>query len=191
MPGSETQAGEQMRRLIVSNLMSLDGFFEGPSQQLDWCVLDEEFFAYSEDMLRSVDTIVFGRVTYQHMAAYWPTAPKDEIADKMNNLPKIVFSRTLQKADWSNSRLLKGDAAEEIAKLKQQPGKDMVILGSATLASSLLQTGLIDEYRVILNPILIGAGHLLFKDIKDRIRLKLQGTKLLGSGVIVLYYRKA
>ena len=180
-----------MRKLIVSNLMSLDGFFEGLNHELDWFVRDEEFFAYAREMLRAVDTIIFGRVTYQHMAAYWPSAAKDEIADAMNHLPKIVFSKTLDKAEWNNSRLVKADAAEEISKLKQQPGKDMVILGSAMLASALLQKGLIDEYRVILTPILIGAGYPLFKGIHSRIRLKLTRTKLLSSGVAVLYYQKA
>jgi len=180
-----------MRYLIVSNLMSLDGFFESSSKKLDWFVPDEEFLEYSKDLLRSVGTIIFGRVTYQHMAGYWPTAAKDEIAEKMNNLPKIVFSRTLDKAEWNNSRLVKNDAAEEISKLKKQPGKDMVILGSATLASSLLPLGLIDEYRVILDPVLIGRGNPLFKGIKQKLKLRLQKTKLLSSGVIVLYYQKA
>lgn len=180
-----------MRRLIVSNVMSLDGFFESLEKKLDWVVLDEDFFAYARDMLRSADTLLFGRATYEHMAAYWPSAPKDEIAGAMNHLPKVVFSRTLERAEWDNSRLVKGDAAEEIAKLKQQPGKEMVILGSAKLASSLLPLGLIDEYRVILNPILIGAGHPLFEGTQDRIRFKLQKTRLLSSGVVVLYYQKA
>jgi len=180
-----------LRNLIVSNLMSLDGFFESSSKKLDWFVPDEEFFEYSKDLLRSVDTIIFGRVTYQHMAGYWPAAAKDEIADKMNNLPKIVFSRMLEKAEWNNSTLVRTNVAEEISKLKQQPGKDMVILGSATLASSLLPLGLIDEYRVILDPVLIGRGNPLFKGIKQKLRLKLQKTKLLSSGVIVLYYQKA
>jgi len=171
--------------------MSLDGFFESSSKKLDWFVPDEEFFEYSKDLLRSVDTIIFGRVTYQHMAGYWPAAAKDEIADKMNNLPKIVFSRMLEKAEWNNSTLVRTNVAEEISKLKQQPGKDMVILGSATLASSLLPLGLIDEYRVILDPVLIGRGNPLFKGIKQKLRLKLQKTKLLSSGVIVLYYQKA
>jgi dihydrofolate reductase len=179
-----------MGNLIVSNLMSLDGFFEGPNHELDWFVLDEDFFAYSRALLREADTIIFGRVTYEHMAGYWPTAPKDEIADGMNSLPKIVFSKTLEKVEWDNSRLVRGDAAEEIAKLKRQPGTN-IILGSATLASSLLQEGLVDEYRVILNPVLIGSGNPLFKGIKQKLRLKLQTTKLLGSGTIVLYYQKA
>jgi dihydrofolate reductase len=180
-----------MRKLIVSNLMSLDGFFEGPDHELDWFAPDEEFFAYAREMLRAVDTIIFGRVTYQHMAAYWPSAPKEEIADAMNHLPKIVFSRTLDKTEWNNCRLVKGDAVEEIAELKHQPGKDMVILGSAMLASTLLQQGLIDEYRVIVSPILIGSGYPLFKGITNKIRLKLEKNKLLSSGVAVLYYQKA
>jgi dihydrofolate reductase len=180
-----------MRKVIVSNLMSLDGFFEGPNHELDWFVVDEEFFEYARDMLRGVDTILFGRKTYQHMADYWPSAPAEEIADQMNNLPKIVFSRTLESAEWQNSTLVKNDAVAEISKLKQLPGKDMVILGSASLASFLLQRGLIDEYRVILNPVLLGSGSPLFQDVKQRLRLKLSRTKLFGSGVVVLYYQSA
>jgi len=181
-----------MRKVIVSNLMSLDGFFESPDQKLDWCVVDEEFFEYAKDMLRGADTLLFGRKTYQHMAKYWPTAPADEIENQMNNLPKLVFSRTLQSAEWKNSTLVKSDAAEEISKLKQLPGKDMVILGSASLLASLLrQRGLIDEYRVILNPVFLGSGKPLFQDVKERLRLKLSRTKLFGSGVVVLYYQSA
>lgn len=179
-----------MGRLIVSNLMTLDGFFEGPNHQLDWFVFDEDFFAYSKDLLRSAGTLVFGRVTYEHMASYWPSAPKEEIADKMNSLPKIVFSKTLEKVEWNNSRLARSDATEEIAKLKEQPGEN-ILLGSATLASSLLQLGLIDEYRLILNPILIGSGRPLFKGIRSEVRLSLQKTNVLRSGVIVLYYQNA
>ena len=180
-----------MRKVIVSNLMSLDGFFESPDQKLDWCSVDEEFFEYAKDMLRNADTLLFGRKTYQHMANYWPTAPADEIDSHMNNLPKIVFSRTLQSAEWKNSTLVKSDAVAEISRLKQLPGKDIVILGSASLASFLLQLGLIDEYRVILNPVFLGSGKRLFQDVKERLRLKLSRTKLFGSGVVVLYYQSA
>ncbi len=171
--------------------MSLDGFFESAEQKLDWCVVDEEFFDYAKDMLRNADTLLFGRKTYQHMASYWSSAPADEIADHMNNLPKVVFSRTLQTAEWKNSKLVKDEASEEISRLKQLPGKDMVILGSASLASFLLQRGLIDEYRVILNPVFLGSGKLLFQDVKERLRLKLSRTKLFASGVVVLYYQSA
>lgn len=180
-----------MRNLIVSNLMSLDGFFEGPNQELDWFVVEEEFLQYARELLRSVDTLVFGRKTYQHMADYWPSAPSDEIADKMNNLPKIVFSKTMKTADWNNSRLVNTDAEREISRLKQQPGKDMVIFGSAALASFLLQNGLIDEYRVVLQPVLVGGGTPMFRGIGERIRLKLTGTRSFNSGVAVLCYQKA
>lgn len=171
--------------------MSLDGFFEGPNKDLDWFVPDEEFFGYAKDFLRTVDTILFGRATYQHMAAYWPFAPADEIADKMNNLSKVVFSRRLTTVEWNNSRFVRDDAAEEVAKLRQQAGADMVVFGSATLASSLLQAGLVDEYRVILSPVLIGEGNPLFRNIEERLNLRLSGTKSFGSGVVVLYYQCA
>jgi dihydrofolate reductase len=180
-----------MRRLFVSNVMSLDGFFEGPNGEFDWPVVEEEFLGYAREMLRSVDTILFGRLTYLHMAAYWPTAARDEIADQMNNLPKVVFARTLERAEWKNSRLVRGDAAEEVARLKRESGKDLVILGSASLTSSLLQANLIDEYRVILEPVVLGSGHPLFKSIAGRIKMKLTDARVLGTGVVVLYYQRA
>jgi dihydrofolate reductase len=179
-----------MRRLFVSNVMSLDGFFEGPNGEFDWPVVEEEFFGYAREMLRSVDTILFGRLTYLHMAAYWPGAPRDEIAEQMNNLPKVVFSRTLERAEWKNSRLVQGDAAAEVTRLKRESGKDLVILGSASLASSLLQANLIDEYRVILEPVVLGSGHPLFKSIPKRIQMKLTGIRTLKTGVVVLYYQR-
>lgn len=177
-----------MRRVIVSNLMSLDGYFERPNKEFDWFVPDEDFLDYAKKLLRSVDTILFGRVTYLHMAAYWPKAAPDEIAGKMNSLPKVVFSRTLEKADWNNSRLVRTDAAGEVAKRKEAPGGDMVIFGSAELASSLLQAGQIDEYRVILDPVLLGAGNSLFPNIKKKLKLRLLGTETLRSGVVILSY---
>jgi|HubBroStandDraft_1064217.scaffolds.fasta_scaffold00096_46 dihydrofolate reductase len=181
-----------MRKVIVSNVASLEGFFEGPDKgKLDWVIVDAEFLEYAGNLLRKVDTLLFGRATYQHMAAYWPSAPPDEVADKMNNLPKVVFSKTLKKVDWNNSRLVMGDIQEEVLKLKAQPGKDMVIFGSATLASFLLQLGLIDEYRVILQPVLLGKGSPLFQGITDRIQLKLISAKTFGSGVVLLSYQRA
>jgi dihydrofolate reductase len=179
-----------LRRVIVSNVASLDGFFETPDKKLDWVVTDTEFFDYAKAMLRAADTLLFGRATYQHMANYWPTAPADEIADKMNNLPKIVFSRTLQKVEWNNSRLAEKNPEEEVSKLKKQAGMDMVVLGSATVASSLLQAGLVDEYRVILQPVLMGKGNSLFKDITERMQLKLISTRAFGSGVVLLSYER-
>jgi dihydrofolate reductase len=171
--------------------MTLDGFFEGP-KGLDWVVLDADFFEYARELLKEAGTLLFGRKTYEHMAAHWPTAPADEIAYKMNHLPKLVFSGTLDKVEWNHSTLLKADYAEEVSRLKQQDGQGaLVILGSAALASHFLQVGLVDEYRVILNPVLVGAGRPLFPDIQQKISLKLTRTKPLASGVIILYYERA
>jgi dihydrofolate reductase len=180
-----------VRKVIVSSLASLDGFFETLDKKLDWCLTDEEFFAYAGEMLRAADTLLFGRTTYELMANYWPAAPSDEIADKMNNLPKLVFSRTLQEVEWNNSRLAKSGPQEEVSKLKSQSGKDLVVLGSATVASSLLQAGQVDEYRVILQPVLLGSGSPLFKDITEGIQLKLISAKAFGSGVVLLSYQRA
>jgi dihydrofolate reductase len=180
-----------VRKVIVSNVASLDGFFESRSKELDWVVTDAEFFEYAKGLLRTVDTLLFGRVTYLYMASYWPTAPVDEIAEKMNNLPKIVFSTTLQKAEWNNSRRIASNIEEEVSRLKGLPGKDMVVFGSAMLASSLLQWGLVDEYRVILQPVLLGSGSPLFRDVTERIRMKLMSAKSFGSGVVLLSYQRA
>ena len=185
-----------MRKVILSNLVTLDGFFAGPNGELDWHIVDEEFNQYAIDLLSKVDALLFGRVTYQLMADYWPAAATNpstsksdlEIADKMNNLPKIVFSKTLQEVKWNNSRLVKDNIAEEISKMKQQPGKDMVIFGSGSIVSTFMQHGLIDEYRIIVNPIVLGNGNPLFKGIKDKHNLKLLKTRVFGSGVVILYY---
>jgi dihydrofolate reductase len=178
-----------MRKVIVSNLVSLDGFFEGPNKELDWFVIDPEFLDYAKDLLRGVDTLLFGAVTYEHMANYWPSAPADEIADNMNTLLKIVFSRTLERADWNNSRLVTDNILAEVSTLKSQPGKDMAVLGSARLAALLMQHGLVDEYRVLLQPILLGSGNPLFKAITARIPLQLMAAKPFGSGVVLLSYK--
>lgn len=180
-----------MRKVIVSNVASLDGFFESRNKELDWVLTDGEFFEYAKGLLRTADTLLFGRATYLHMANYWPTAPIDEIAEKMNNLSKIVFSKTLQRVEWNNSRLVASSIEEEVSRLKGQPGKDMVIFGSAMLASSLLQWGLVDEYRVILQPVLLGSGSPLFRDVTERIRMKLISTTTFGSGVVLLRYQRA
>jgi dihydrofolate reductase len=178
-----------MRELIVSNLVSLDGYFEGPNQELDWFIVEEEFLEYASETLRSIDAILYGRITYEHMAAYWPHAMDNDafITHKMNSLQKIVFSKTLDQAEWNNTTVVKGDIAEEVKKLKQQPGKDLVIFGSGQLVSFLAEKGLIDEYRIIVNPVILGKGNPLFK-VKDKISLNLVDTKELSSGVIILYY---
>lgn len=182
-----------MRKIIVSNLISLDGFISGPNGEIDWFKYDKEVEDYGKVQLSSVDTILFGRVTFELMASYWPTATaaaNDQmIIDAMNNLPKIVFSKTLKKVDWKNSRLVKDDIEGEVAKLKQQPGKDMVIYGSGSIVSTLAQAGLIDEYRIFVNPVVLGNGKPLFKDIQSRLTLKHINTKTFGNGLVLLCYR--
>src|SRR6266487_4407120 len=170
-----------MRKVILSNLVTLDGFFAGPNGELDWFIVNEEGKKDANDLLSKVDAILFGRVTYQLLADYWPAAATNpstsksdlEIADKMNNLPKIVFSKTLQEVKWNNSRLVKENIAEEISKMKQQPGKDMVIFGSGSIVTTFMQLGLIDEYRILVNPVVLGNGKPLFTDINDKQNLKL------------------
>jgi dihydrofolate reductase len=182
-----------MRKIIVSNFVSLDGYIAGPNGELDWHVVNKEFLDYAEDMLNSVDTILFGRVTYEMMAAYWPMPePKANdpvIAGKMNGLPKIVFSKTLDRVEWENSTLVKDNIKETVLKLKEQPGKDIVILGSGSIVSAFTQMSIIDEYRIIINPVILGAGKTQFNESLDKKILKLTDVKQFSSGVIILYYQ--
>ncbi len=182
-----------MRKVFMFNLVSLDGYFEGPNRDISWHNVDAEFNEYAVDMLNSVDTLLFGRVTYELMANYWPTADamKNDpiVAEKMNSLPKIVFSRTLDKVEWQNTRLVKDNIAEEIQKLKKQSGKDMVILGSGSIVSALAPLGVIDEYRIMVNPVVLGSGKSLFKGIKDRLNLELLKTRTFKSGNVLLFYQ--
>jgi dihydrofolate reductase len=180
----------KMKKIIVSNLISVDGCFEGPNHELDWFVVEEEFFEYCKAMLNSVDTILFGRVTYEMMAAYWPVVTDEDpaITHKMNHLDKVVFSRTLSGLKWNNSRLARRIDPEEISFWKRKPGKDIVILGSSTIVSALAQLGLIDEYRFIINPLLVGKGNRLFNELSAKLPLTLKKTQVLGSGVVILYY---
>jgi dihydrofolate reductase len=176
-----------MRKLFWQILTTLDGFMEGPHGDIDWHVVDDDFNRYVKDMLGSIDAILLGRVTYQLFAGYWPTS-RDREAPAMNALPKIVFSRTLKKVDWDNSRLVQGDAADEVRRLKQQPGKDLAIFGSADLASTFHKQGLIDDYRIFVNPVVLGRGNPTFKNVEDQSPLKLAKTQTFGSGVVILYY---
>lgn len=181
-----------MRKIIVSNYISLDGFFAGPDGEIDWFVWDEETAQYSKELLTAIDTILFGRVTYELMADYWPTASRQsedpDIIDAMNNLPKIVFSTTLDRVEWSNTRLVKNDIEEEVKELKRQPGQDMVIYGSGSIVSAFARSGLIDEYRIFVNPVALGNGKSLFKGLNGRIPLKLSDTKAFRCGVVLLQY---
>ncbi len=181
-----------MRKVIFFMLVSLDGFFEGPDRDINWHHVDEEFNEFAIQQLDTVDTLLFGRVTYEGMASYWPTpsAAADDpvVAGKMNSFPKIVFSKTLSSPTWQNTQLVKDNFVQEITKLKQLPGKDLIIFGSSDLAVTFIEQGLIDEYRIMVNPVVLGDGKSLFNGLQKRLELKLLGTKVFGSGNVLLYY---
>ncbi len=184
-----------MRKVFLFMMVTLDGFFEGPNQDISWHNVDEEFNDFAIAQLDEIGALLFGRVTYQGMASYWPTefAKKNDpvVAGKMNSLPKVVFSKTLDRAEWENSRLVKGNAAEEVAKLRQQSGKDLAIFGSGDLSTSLAEQGLIDEFRIMVNPVVLGNGKRLFQGINEKLNLKLVKTKTFRSGNVLLYYQLA
>ena len=182
-----------MRKLFAFNMVTLDGFFEGPNQDISWHNVDDEFNQFAVEQTSTVGAILFGRVTYELMASYWPTpaAQSDDpmVANLMNTLPKVVFSRTLERADWDNTRLIKDNVAEEVLKIKQEPGDDLAVFGSANLLSSLMQMNLVDEHRVMVNPVLIGSGTPLFRNIDQKVNLKLVKTRTFKSGNMLLYYQ--
>jgi dihydrofolate reductase len=183
-----------MRTLYLFDMVTLDGFFEGLAKwEIGWHNVDAEFNEFSIDQLNATDLLLFGRVTYEGMASYWPTPAAlendPEVAGKMNSIPKIVFSRTLEKADWNNTRLIHSNIVEEILKLKRQPGKDIALFGSAVLASTFIKHGLIDEYRIMVNPIVLGKGTPLFRGISDQLKLKLLSARTFKSGNVLLCYQ--
>jgi dihydrofolate reductase len=185
--------GLNMRNVFLFMMVSLDGFFEGPNQNIDWHNVDNDFNDFAIKQLDEIGTLLFGRVTYQLMASYWPTpaalADDPIVAEKMNTIPKVVFSTTLDTVDWANTRLVRGDASAEVMKLKQQPGKDLAIFGSADLTTALLQAGLVDELRIMVNPVALGNGKPLFAGLRDRVNLKLVNSRVFDSGNVLLSYQ--
>lgn len=184
-----------MGRLIYSMSLSLDGFVETPSRSLDWVLIDEELHSFFNDEAREMSAFLYGRRMYQLMVDYWPTAETDpaatpamlEFARIWKDTPKIVFSRTLPRVEW-NSRLVRDGAAEEVARLKAQPGFDMAV-GGPTTAATLMRAGLIDEVRLYVHPVILGAGTPFFPALDDRIGLKLLETRTFDSGVVYLRYK--
>lgn len=179
-----------MRKIFSFLVATADGYYEGPNQEFDWPNIDDEFNAFAREQLDEVDTLVFGRVTYEGMASYWPTpaAREDDpaVAARMNELSKIVVSRTLQSADWANTRLVAG--TDGFAALKQQPGKDIAILGSSDLTVSMVEAGLVDELRIMIQPVVLGAGRSLFRTAPERIGLTLLKSRPFDSGNVLLHY---
>ena len=190
-----------MRKVIVSMNVTLDGYISGPNCELDW-----HFNRWAPDMgkrlgeeLSKTDTILLGRITYEAMARYWPlkemdmSFPRDDIAFAfmMNKHHKVVYSKTLQKAKWNNSTLIRGNIKDEINKLKQfrsEQDKNIIIYGSTKLVSALMQLSLVDEYQLWVHPIILGKGKPLFRKLKNTSELKLLNSKIFKSGVILLHY---
>jgi dihydrofolate reductase len=186
-----------MRKVIYAMSVSLDGFIEAPNGDLSWSYIDEELHRHFNDLEAMVDINFYGRRLYETMAAFWPTADEDpsapqyviEYAQIWKNMPKIVFSSTLDQVGW-NSRLVRGNIAEEVNQLKEQPGKYLSV-GGAGLASSFMQLGLIDEFRLYFHPVVLGRGKPMFHELKDKINLQLVETHTFGSGVVLLSYQRA
>jgi dihydrofolate reductase len=189
-----------MRKVFLFMTVSLDGYFEGPNHDLSWHNVDDEFNKFAIDQLEEADLILFGRRTYQLMEAYWPKAAKDptiskenlEVANLINNANKIVFSRTLaqveEKENWKNVKLVREFDPSEIRRLKEQPGKGMSV-GGSDLAVSFIKAGLVDEFRFMVNPVVIGEGTPIFKGMGSKLNLELVRTRTFRSGNVLLYYR--
>ena len=179
-----------MRKLIMWNVITLDGYFEGNKNwdlSFHETVWGPELEELSIEQLQSADFLVFGRVTYEGMAAYWKTE-KGEIAEMMNKIPKLVFSRTLTSADWNNTTLFKDNASGEISKLKAQSGKDMYVFGSANLSETFINDNIFDEYRIAVAPVLLGNGRPLFRQGIYSRNLSLVSTQPLSTGGVILKY---
>ena len=178
-------------KIVMWNVMTLDGYFEGAKKwDLDFhnIVWGDELEQLSIQQLKACNALIFGRVTYEGMAAYWTTATGEvEVADIMNKIPKVVFSRTLEKADWNNTRVVNNNIAGEIATLKQSK-KDSYIFGSADLSATLMKLGLIDEYRICVVPVVLGGGTPLFKLNSEQLKLQLLSTQVLKNRGVILRY---
>ena len=183
-----------MGRLIAYNFVSLNGYFKGPKGDISWAKSgSEEENEYAAENLKSGSTLLFGRTTYEMMAAYWPTpeAMKNNraVAEGMNKADKIVFSTTLRDPAWNNTRLLRDNIAEQIKELKQTPGKDMTILGSGSIITQFTDQDLIDEYQIMVHPVALNDGTPIFNGIRQNLHLKLTSTKTFKSGVVLLCYQ--
>ncbi|WP_424628135.1 dihydrofolate reductase family protein [Bradyrhizobium sp. SYSU BS000235] len=179
-----------MAKLIMWNLMTLDGFVEGPNHDISWHldVWGEELERLSIEQGNNAGALLFGRLTYDLMAGHWP-GEEGEVADFMNELPKFVFSRTITKSNWNNTHIFKSDVQDTVAKLKRDTAKDIYLFGSANLAASLIPHGLIDEFRIGVCPVILGNGTRLFKESPERLKLNLLDAKPYSTGIVVLRYQ--
>ncbi len=187
-----------MRKIIVSEFYTLDGIMSDPQDKMDWITagFNDEMGKYESDLYDNADTLLLGRTTYKIFEGYWPNAasnpatpPGDiEMAHKINKITKIVFSHSMESVEWKNSKLLKEINPEEIVKLKKEKGKNILVIGSASIVQQLTNLGLIDEYHLLVHPVVMGNGKPLFKDIKQKHDLKLLEAKTFKNGVVMLRY---
>jgi len=182
-----------MPTLIVFNMVSLDGYFADLNGDMSWAHRqDPEWNTFVAGNASGDSRLLFGRTTYEMMASFWPTPQAltvmPGVAERMNSLPKVVFSRSLKKATWNNTRLLKGELADEVRRLKREPGPDMAIMGSGTIVAQLTQEGLIDEYQVVVSPTVLGSGKSMFAGVTRRPHLKQTRTRTFGNGNVLLCY---
>lgn len=182
-----------MRKLVVFNNVSLDGYFVDMNGDMSWAPKnDAEWNAFTAENASGNGVLVFGRVTYDMMASFWPTPAAMEmmpaVAAGMNSMPKIVFSRTLNEVTWNNTKLVKGDIVAAMRKLKQESGPGMVILGSGSIVVQFAQEGLIDEFQIVVHPLVLGKGRTLFDGVKEKLALKLINSRTFGNGNVLLCY---
>jgi dihydrofolate reductase len=187
-----------MRKIIYWVHSSIDGHIAGPNGEFDWPTVGPELFGYSEAINEQVDTLLYGRVVWEMMAAYWPTADADPAAADdhtrafapfWRRTPKVVVSRTLEDAGW-DAQVIGKNLAEEIAELKRQPGKDILLTGGARLAASLTELGLLDDCRIVIHPVVLGGGPPLFMEPKDRIGMRLVDSRTFDSQTVLLRYER-
>jgi len=178
-----------VRKVIVSTYVTLDGVMEAPEKWV-FQFWNDEHAKYAHDQLFASDALLMGRLVYEEFAASWPSR-RNEFADRMNALPKYVVSTTLEEAAWNNTTIIKEDVAEEVSRLKQQPGQDILMYGSADLMHTLMRHSLIDEYRIWVHPVVLGSGKRLFGEGSDSTVLRLVDTTTFGSGIVVLSYQLA
>jgi len=181
-----------MRRISAFSFISLDGYLKGPGDDISWHVHGQEENQFALESMKAGNILLFGRRTYEMMAAYWPTPLAREndpiLAGYMNRADKMVLSRTLKKADWENTEILGSNALKELKQLKNLPGKNMTLLGSGTILTLLAQHGLIDIYQIMIDPVALGTGTPIFSGIKEKLRLNLDHMETFPSGVVLLVY---
>ena len=187
-----------MRRLKVFNNVTVDGYFTDANGDMSFAHAAREsadWREFTDQNALSGGVLLFGRVTYDMMYAFWPTQQANEmmpvVAERMNNGPKVVFSWTMEKADWNNTRVAKGDLATEVEKMKQEPGPDLVILGSGTIVAQLAEAGLIDEFLIAVSPVALGKGRTMFEGMKKKLPLKLLSSRAFENGAVILRYEPA